>query len=142
MCGNCEFFDAHSGECKWSDPVPSVWQIESVYTSFYEGTDCQTFKKREPEIVPATIDDVTGGPWNPEPPPEATSEVIRSNPDVLYTFTGTNLKVECKTCGQTVNSNCAHHCPGGRILTDADVRRIVREELADIERSKPTTDNP
>ena len=67
MCGNCEFFDANSGECEWSEPVPSVWQIESVYTSFYEGADCQTFKKREPEIVPATIADVTGGPWNPAP---------------------------------------------------------------------------
>lgn len=27
-------------------------------------------------------------------------------------------------------------CPGGYILTKDDVRRIVREELADIERAK------
>ena len=72
----------------------------------------------------------------------AGGQVILGNPDVPLTFTGMNLKVECKTCGQTVPANTAHHCPGGRILTEAEVRRIVREELAGIERSKPSTDNP
>ncbi len=52
MCGNCEFFDASSGKCEWSEPVPSVWQIESVYTSFYEGTDCPTFERNEARNAP------------------------------------------------------------------------------------------
>lgn len=63
----------------------------------------------------------------------AGGQVIRGNPDVPHTFTGMNLKVTCDTCGQTVPANTAHHCPGGRILTEAEVRRIVREELAVVE---------
>ncbi len=68
------------------------------------------------------------------------NKVIFTSPDVPSIFSGMNLKVECKTCGQTVPANTVHHCPGGRILTEAEVRRIVREELADAARSKPSTD--
>ena len=74
MCGNCELFDEDSRECTWSEPVPSGWSIESVTVSFYDGTECQTFKKIERAIVQATIADVTGGPWNPAPPLEAEPE--------------------------------------------------------------------
>lgn len=68
MCGNCEWFDADGRQCLWDGPVPESWHTDECSVSFYDGTDCQTFKKREPEIVPATIADLTGGPWNPAPP--------------------------------------------------------------------------
>ena len=59
-----------------------------------------------------------------------------------YTFAATVADVECLTCGLTFKSSSVHHCPGRRLLSENDVRRIVREELAAIERSKPSTDNP
>jgi len=106
MCGNCEFFAADGSGCTWDTPIPIGWAVEKDFVYFHDGAECQAFKKREPEIVPATIDDVTGGPWNPIKGP---IEIMASN-----------------------NEYERHTL----IFTEPDVRRIVREELANIERSK------
>ena len=73
MCGNCEFFAAESEECNWDGPVPFGWGPNDCGVEFHDGKNCVMFKKinAEAEIVPATIADVTGGPWNPAPPAPA-----------------------------------------------------------------------
>ena len=76
-CGGCAWWsqprDGYNyGICGFPVLLPvTVLKADWNLTLASGGADCQTFKKREPEIVPATIDDVTGGPWNPAPPAPA-----------------------------------------------------------------------
>ncbi len=131
MCGNCEFFAAESEECNWDGPVPFGWGPNDCGVEFHDGKNCVMFKKinAEPEIVPATIDDVTGGPWTPK------------NPGIAWRSDDLPQPAQGPGAFELMASN-NEYVRHTLVFTEADVRRIVREELADIERSKPTTDNP
>lgn len=68
MCGNCELFDADGSQCLWDGPVPTSLNADECSVTFYDGTNCPTFKKREPEIAPGQASNTCGAckwwePW-------------------------------------------------------------------------------